>query len=127
MNVDVRIHPEVAEDAPLDKSTHVLIVDLDGRLVAGTGELVLRETMNQLVAEDYKKILLNLSLVDRIDSAGIGELMASVKLASRFGCKVRLVNVEGQVRDILRLSQLLPLLDVHESEDVALEAFGISA
>ena len=126
MNVDVRIHPEVAEDAPLDKSTHVLIVDLDGRLVAGTGELVLRETMNQLVAEDYKKILLNLSLVDRIDSAGIGELMASVKLAGRFGCKVRLVNVEGQVRDILRLSQLLPLLDVHDSEDTALVASGIA-
>ena len=124
MNVDVRIFPEVAENAPIDKTTHVLIVDLDGRLVAGTGDVVLRETMNQLVADNYRNILLNLSLVDRIDSAGIGELMASVKLANRFGCKVRLVNVAGQVLDILRLSQLLPLLDLHDSEEEAIAAFG---
>lgn len=125
MNVDLRIHPEIAGDAPVDKVNHVLIVDLDGRLVAGTGEIVLQETMNELVAADYKKILLNLSQVDRIDSAGIGELMASIKLARRFGSQVRLVNISGQVRDILHLSQLLPLLDVHESEKEAIEAFGV--
>jgi len=102
----------------------VIVVDMDGRLVAGTGDVVLRDTLNRVVAGDARKILLNLSEVDRIDSAGIGELMASVKLARRFGSEVRLLNVSGQVLRILQLSQLLPLLDIHDDEGDAIASFG---
>ncbi|HXK60487.1 MAG TPA: STAS domain-containing protein, partial [Acidobacteriota bacterium] len=76
MHVDVRN----AED--------VIIVDLSGRLVAGSGDVLLREVMNELVASGWKKVLLNLSEVDSIDSAGVGELVASIKKAERFGTTV---------------------------------------
>lgn len=101
----------------------VIILDMEGRLTAGTGDRVLREAMNQLVADDWKKILLNLSEVRKIDSAGIGELMASIKLARRFSCDARLLNVKGQVLQILELSQLLPLLDVFQDEEEAVSSF----
>ena len=111
----------------LRRHDDVTVVDMDGRLVAGTGDKALRDTVNQLVADDTKKILLNLSNVRRIDSAGIGELMASVKLAKRFGCDARLLNLQGQVLRILQLSQLLPLLNVYAEEHEALAAFAETA
>lgn len=111
----------------LRKVEDVIILDMTGRLTAGIGDIVLQEAMNQLVADDWKKILLNLSKVSKIDSAGIGELMASVKLARRFGCDARLLNVQGQVLRILELSQLLPLLDVYQSEEEAITSFATSA
>ncbi|MEM6795801.1 MAG: STAS domain-containing protein [Acidobacteriota bacterium] len=110
----------------LRKVDDVSIVEMDGRLVAGIGDEILRDTMNKVVAEDHKKILLNLSEVRRIDSAGIGELMAGVKLAKRFGSEVRLLNVSGQVLRILQLSQLLPLLTVYDDEEQALQSFRAS-
>ena len=108
------------------KVDDVIIVDFRGRLVAGPGEELLREIMNELLAEGWKKILLNLSEVPRIDSAGIGELVASVKLAKRFGsaCKVWLAG--GRVRDVLELSQILPALDVYDDEQSALTSFAAS-
>ncbi len=111
MRVDVR----QAED--------VIIVDLTGRLVSGTGDQLLREIMNELLAGNWTKILLNLSEVTKIDSAGIGELVASIKLAKRFDSRVKLLHVRGQIRDILELSQILPLLEVYESEQDAIAAF----
>jgi anti-anti-sigma regulatory factor len=36
--------------------------------------------VNELVAENWKKILLNLSGVSSVDSAGVGELVASQTL-----------------------------------------------
>ena len=45
MHVDVR------------KAEDVIIVDLSGRLIAGVGDVLLRDVMNELVAEDWKKIL----------------------------------------------------------------------
>ena len=102
----------------------VLIVDFKGRLVAGVGEEILREVINELLAEGWKKILLNLSEVPRIDSAGIGELVASVKLARRFGTTVKVWLSGGRVRDVLELSQILPALDVYETEHGALTSFA---
>ncbi len=101
----------------------VIIVDLKGRLVSGTGDKLLREIMNELLAQSWSKILLNLSEVTKIDSAGIGELVASIKLAERFGSQVRLLHVRGQIRDILELSQILPLLSIYDSEAEAAAAF----
>ncbi len=111
MRVDVR----QAED--------VIIVDLKGRLVSGTGDQLLREVMNELLAASWTKILLNLSEVTKIDSAGIGELVASIKLAERFNSRVKLLHVRGQIRDILELSQILPLLEIYESEQSAIDEF----
>lgn len=102
---------------------NVIIVDLKGRLVAGTGAEQLKEVFNQLLGSNCEKIVLNLSEVSKIDSAGIGELVAGVRLAKKFGSSVKLLHVRGQVRDILALSQLLPLLDIYYSEEEALAAF----
>ncbi len=112
MRVDVR------------QTEDVIIVDLAGRLVSGTGDQLLREVMNELLAASWTKILLNLSEVTKIDSAGIGELVASMKLAKRFGSRVKLLHVRGQIRDILELSQILPLLEIYEDEQTAISTFS---
>jgi len=44
----------------------VVIVDLKGKLTSGLGDQILRETLETLVAENWKKILLNLSEVSLI-------------------------------------------------------------
>lgn len=106
------------------KADNVIIVDFRGRLVAGTGEELLHEVMDELLAEGWTKILLNLSQVPRIDSAGIGELVASVKLAKRMGSAVKVWLAGGRVLEVLELSQILPALDVYETEKAALDSFA---
>jgi len=101
----------------------VVIVELNGPLVVGVGDKVLRQAMNELVVEGWQKILLNLSEVSRIDSTGVGELVASIKMAGRFGSTVKLVNIGREVQHILNLSRILPLLDFHEDEQEALDSF----
>lgn len=111
MKVDVRN----AED--------VIIVDLDGRLVLGVGDEILRDVVNELLAEHWKKIVLNLRKVTIIDSSGIGEVVASWKLAKRFGASLKLMRPAPQIQRTLRLTQLLPLLEVFDSEEEAVESF----
>ncbi len=105
------------------KAGDIIIVDLQGHLVAGVGDELLREVMNELVAESWKKILLNLSEVVRIDSAGIGELVASSRLAERLGSAVKLLHVKGRVRKVLEIGQVLPIFDVYDDEQEALRHF----
>ncbi len=112
MHVDVR------------QAGEVILVDLEGRLMAGNfGDELLHNVMNELVGEGYTKIILNLSKVKKIDSSGIGELVAGIRMAAKLGTAVKLVNVEPKVLKILELSQILPLLKIYDTEEEAVAAF----
>jgi anti-sigma B factor antagonist len=112
MRVDVRHHEDI------------IIVDLEGRLVMGVGDEILREVMNELLAEDWKKILLNLQQVTILDSSGIGEIVSSWKTAKSFGARVKLLRPSVGVHRALRLTQILPLLEVFDDEEQALASFN---
>ena len=102
----------------------VIIVDLAGRLVMGVGDELLREVMNEIVAEGWSKVVLNLRDVTIMDSSGIGEVVSSWKLAQRFGGAVKLLRPAPSVQRTLRLTQLLPLLEVFDNEDEAVASFA---
>ncbi len=101
----------------------VIIVDLKGRLVMGVGDELLREVTNELLAEDWKKIVLNLEGVTIMDSSGIGELVMGWKLAQRFGATLKILRPGDRLRHTLHLTQILPLLEVYENENEAISSF----
>ncbi len=101
----------------------VIIVDLDGRLVGGVGDELLREVVNELLAEGWKKIVVNLKAVTVLDSSGIGELVAGWKLAHRFDAELKLLRPRPQIERTLKLTQILPLLEVYDEDEPAVASF----
>lgn len=109
--------------ADVRKTGDVIIVDLKGNLVLSDGDEVLHEVLSELLTEGWKKIVLNLSRVSRLDSSGIGELVRGWKTATRLGAAVKLVRLGDRVKHTLHLSQVLPLLEVFEDEKAAVASF----
>jgi anti-sigma B factor antagonist len=105
------------------KAGDVVIVDLDGRLVAGIGDELLRDVVNELLAEGWKKILVNLSTVTAVDSAGVGELVSSLKTSRHLGASLKIFSLHDRVRKPLHMSQILPLFEVYEDEKAAVGSF----
>ena len=54
------------------QSNGVVILDLKGKLTAGFGDQLLREAIDELLAENKRRIVINLSEVAFLDSAGVG-------------------------------------------------------
>jgi anti-sigma B factor antagonist len=108
------------------KSGDVVLVDLKGKLTSGLGDQILRETIDELLAENWKKIVLNLSEISFMDSAGVGELVAGLRTAKRLGCGVKLLNVSERVQSTLYVSRLLPIFELYKDEGEALRAFASS-
>jgi anti-sigma B factor antagonist len=102
----------------------VVIIDFQGRLAAGVGDELLPQLIEQLLDEGHRKILLNLSEMDYIDSNGLGELVQSLKTSKRFGAVLVLLKPQDRVRKTLRLTNLLPMFSVYETEAEALKAFA---
>jgi anti-sigma B factor antagonist len=102
----------------------VVIIDLKGKLVRGVGDELLRETVDHVLAERHPKVLINLSEVSFLDSSGIGELVASKKVADQLGTKLKLMQLTDRVQHALKLSLILPLFETYSTEEAALAAFA---
>ena len=101
----------------------IAIVDLTGQLRLGEGTGKLREVVQQLVKEGYRKILLNLGGVIHIDSSGIGELVGNYTTLSNQGGELKLFGLNKNVRNLLQITRLFTVFDVHEDQASALKAF----
>lgn len=100
----------------------VIIADLSGRLVLGDAPATLRDLVDEALAADEKKVVLNVSGLARLDSSGIGELVACLKKAQAAEARLVLLQVKETVRRILDVSQVLPLFETYDTEDAALAA-----
>jgi anti-sigma B factor antagonist len=104
----------------------VLVVDCTGRIVFGEETSLLRDMVKQAVSEN-KRILLNLGEVNYIDSGGLGTLVALDTTARNAGSTIKLAKLTKRVGDLLQVTKLLTVFDVHNSEAEAIESFRKAA
>ena len=102
----------------------VTIVDIFGRHTVGQGDVALRAKVHELLGSGCRLFIFNMKKVPFMDSAGLGELVASVQLAKRFDSAIRLVKPQQPVLKVLEISRILPALEVHDSEEEAVAAFA---
>jgi len=101
----------------------VNVIDVAGRITLGEGSSALRDTIREMVGKGQKKILLNLGEVSYIDSSGIGELVSGFTTVTNQGGQLRLLNLTKRVKDLLQITKLYTVFDVHEDEAAAIRAF----
>lgn len=102
----------------------VVIVDLSGRITLGEASGKLRDTVRDLLSKGNKKILLNLGDVTYIDSSGLGELVSSYTTAANQGAKVKLLNVQKKVDDLLQITKLYTVFDSFTEESKAVSSYS---
>ena len=103
----------------------VVIVDLSGKVtLGGGGDVVLKDKMHSLVQQGTKKVLLNLSEVTYVDSAGLGEIVQSYATVMKNGGQLKLLNVTKRIHDLLSITKLLTVFECHDSEADGVASFA---
>jgi anti-sigma B factor antagonist len=102
----------------------VTIVDLSGRIVLGEGSAGVRDLVRELISEGIRKILLNLSNVDYVDSSGLGELVCAFTSMRSQGGELKLLNVTRRVRSLLQITKLISVFEITDDETASLDSFS---
>jgi anti-sigma B factor antagonist len=102
----------------------VSVVDVAGRITLGEGSSALRDLLREMVGKNQKKILLNLGDVSYIDSSGIGELVSGFTTVTNQGGQLKLLNLTKRVKDLLQITKLYTVFDVHDDEAGAVRSFA---
>ena len=100
----------------------IVVLDMQGKLLIGEGDEILREKINALVESGKTKIVLNLGEVPYMDSAGLGEVVRCYTTVSRKNGKLKLVNLTKRLQDLLSITKLLTVFETYENEDDAKQA-----
>jgi len=103
-------------------SGDVIIVHCHGRIVYRDEAAALSRVVGE-VLHDNSKLVLDLSGVSAIDSAGIGELALLQTWAQERKAELKCAGANPTVLSLLSLTNLDSVLDIHATVDAALDAF----
>jgi len=101
----------------------VVFVDLDGKILLGESNRQLHEAIRLLVQEGKKNVVLNLENVTRIDSSGLGELIAGYATLERSGGTLKLMKMSERVTELMTMTKLLTVFEIFDNEDDACASF----
>jgi len=102
----------------------VTILDLDGKLTIGKGDVVLRDALLEELNNGRKNVVINLDKVTTIDSSGLGELIRCKVTATSSQAEVKLLHVNIKARKLLTMAQLVGVFEMFDDEALAIESFS---
>ena len=102
----------------------ISVVDVQGVITLGEGNIMLREVVSGLLAKGNKRILLNLRGVEYVDSSGLGELIKTHTTLQRQGGQLKIVNLNQKVQQLFQATSLHKVFDVYKDEESAILSFG---
>jgi anti-sigma B factor antagonist len=88
------------------------IVRCAGKITSGTSA-VLQTTVRSLIPET-KCVVLDLTNVSYLDSAGLGAIVTLYVSARRQHCRFKLINLSQRLHELFRISKLAAVFEGHE-------------
>jgi anti-anti-sigma factor len=101
----------------------VVVIDVDGKILLGEGDVEIKKTVDGLIDKGSKEILLNLARVPYLDSAGLGEIIRCYTTLRKNGGSFKLLSPNQRIIDLLSITKLLNVFDWFDNEESALKSF----
>jgi len=102
----------------------VTVLEMVGKIALGESQRV--ETVVQdLLRQNDRKLIFDLSRVTHMDSTGIGVLAYCFGTLNRCGGEMRVAGATGKVLHLLQITRLDTVLPLHPSVDAAFASLGV--
>jgi anti-sigma B factor antagonist len=104
---------------------NVAIISIDGDITLNKGgDVLLKDKVQSLIQQGTKNIVIDLSRVSYVDSAGLGQLVQAYATTKNKGGALKLVNVTKKLKDLLVVTKLLTVFDTFDDEKAAVSSFS---
>jgi anti-sigma B factor antagonist len=101
----------------------VTILEPRGKITLGAGDVALREAIEAATRNGGAKLLVDLQKVSKMDSSGLGELIAAHNSVTEAGGTIRLMNLPPKLYGVLGATQIVSVFDVFDDEHEAVASF----
>ncbi len=101
----------------------IALLDLNGRITAGEETGALRTAVERVASGAEPKLILNLQLVDFIDSTGLGAMVMFATRIARSGGALKLTHLNRRNMELIVLTKLDAVFELFDDETEAVNSF----
>ena len=101
----------------------VTILHLGGEITVDDGDIAFGRYVDGLIKAGRVKIVVNLAEVTYIDSAGVGMMVAELKMVRQAGGVMKLSNLTARSYHLLAMMKLKMVFDIFDTEEAAVRSF----
>ena len=102
----------------------VSVLALSGELTLDDGDLAFGRYVDQMIGNGQRQIVVDLSNVTYIDSAGVGMLVAESKRLTERDGAMRLARLTARSHHLFAMLKLKFVFEIYDDVDSAVRSFG---
>jgi anti-anti-sigma factor len=101
----------------------ITVLEMTGRIILGNNSRDVELKLAEILADQVKKIIFDLSRITILDSTGIGILVVSQGKINKAGAKLRIAGATGFVEDTLKITSVDKLIQTYPTTEQAAASF----
>ena len=102
----------------------ITLVQMAGRIMLGPESREVEALVNDLLKQNEKKLIFDLSGVEYVDSTGIGTITLCFSLVKKASGALRVAGAQGKVWHLFKLTKLDSVLSFYPTVEAARQDFG---
>ena len=102
----------------------IVLLEARGSLIGGKETDELKESFTKLLTEGHKRVVVDLGKVDYLNSTALGTLVSAHTSYSKQEGKIKLCNVNKNIKNIFVITKLTLVFDVFDSQMDAIASFA---
>lgn len=107
------------------QSGNATILDINGDVTLYNSPEIRKVLMDSLNKKGTQRVIVNMSGVNYIDSAGVASLVEGLKLARTLTNTFALYGLNKHPREVLELTRLIKVFEIYDTESEAMN--GVAA
>jgi len=106
-----------------DQVGDITVLRLRGEIVSDDGDLLFGRRVDDLIKRGLQKVVVNLSDVTYIDSAGVGMMVYESKMLQEKQGMMKLAHLSARSHHLLAMLKLKLVFEIYEDEAAAIDSF----
>ena len=104
----------------------IVVLQMTGRIAMGSDSQRIEWGLAELLKEDHKKVIFDLTEVTFLDSSGIGILMMCHAKLKKAGGALHIAGARGMVEETMEITSLNKIIHVYPSVAEAVQGFPLA-
>ncbi|KPK99635.1 MAG: hypothetical protein AMJ90_09185 [candidate division Zixibacteria bacterium SM23_73_2] len=111
-------------DFTVNEKNGVMVISPQGKIMGGPDATKLHDKLLELISQDKKRIVIDLSQVDWMNSTGLSILISAFIAIRDNQGELKLANVTERIGKLLEITRLTKVFEKFESVEKAVQSFG---